>query len=231
MAAKIFFLPFRLYMGLVGKVGGVIFKLGAFLGGKLFGAITRMFPALGRFLGFFTNIGSVIRGKVVAAFTWIFTQLGKLSGKFLTFGAKLGDFLFIGMKEKIVKAFTGMVGMAAGIGRGIADWLNANTPFGNQIDLGPLHFKIPELASGGTITSGGYTLVGERGPEILRLPTGAGVAPMRPARASSAVPNVGGVDGPSMAGAMFHFEIPVKVSNREIGRAVGDYVAERTART
>lgn len=39
-------------------------------------------------------------------------------------------------------------------------------------------FKPPGLAEGGTITSAGSVLVGERGPEILNLPTGASVIPL-----------------------------------------------------
>lgn len=38
--------------------------------------------------------------------------------------------------------------------------------------------SIPKLAEGGTITSPGTVLVGERGPELLSLPTGASVAPL-----------------------------------------------------
>ena len=37
---------------------------------------------------------------------------------------------------------------------------------------------IPYMASGGIITSPGLAVVGERGPELLSLPTGAGVAPL-----------------------------------------------------
>ena len=35
--------------------------------------------------------------------------------------------------------------------------------------------NIPKLATGGTITRGGYALVGERGPELVSLPTGSTV--------------------------------------------------------
>jgi len=38
--------------------------------------------------------------------------------------------------------------------------------------------SIPQLASGGIITSPGYALVGEQGPELLRLPAGAQVEPL-----------------------------------------------------
>jgi hypothetical protein len=35
------------------------------------------------------------------------------------------------------------------------------------------------LAKGGTITSPGLVMVGERGPEVLSLPTGARVTPLQ----------------------------------------------------
>jgi hypothetical protein len=70
-------------------------------------------------------------------------------------------------------------GWAPAIGRGIADWLNAHTPFGDKIDLPkPLpDFTLPALAGGGIIRRGGTALVGEQGPELVALPTGAQVIP------------------------------------------------------
>ena len=65
-----------------------------------------------------------------------------------------------------------------GIGRGIADWLNAHTPFGDTINLGFKKIHIPALATGGTLTSSGGVLVGESGPELLNLPRGASVTPL-----------------------------------------------------
>jgi hypothetical protein len=38
--------------------------------------------------------------------------------------------------------------------------------------------SIPGMASGGTVTSSGMSLVGENGPELLNLPTGASVIPL-----------------------------------------------------
>lgn len=55
--------------------------------------------------------------------------------------------------------------------------------------IGGKSFKIPMLATGGTITSGGWTLVGERGPEFLNLPGGAKVVPLN--RANYDIPTDG----------------------------------------
>ncbi|MBO8164703.1 MAG: phage tail tape measure protein [Brevibacillus sp.] len=47
--------------------------------------------------------------------------------------------------------------------------------------------KLPGLATGGTVTRSGWTLVGERGPELLRLPRAAQVIP------NYELPRLGGV--------------------------------------
>lgn len=47
--------------------------------------------------------------------------------------------------------------------------------------------NIPRLAAGGTLTSAGSVMVGERGPEILSLPRGASVIPLSRARGDVAV--------------------------------------------
>lgn len=55
-------------------------------------------------------------------------------------------------------------------------------PFGlGSIGGGEVHFPhiphVPGVAKGGTFTKGGLALVGEQGPELVALPTGAQVAP------------------------------------------------------
>jgi hypothetical protein len=70
-------------------------------------------------------------------------------------------------------------------------------------------------AAGGTMTAGGMSWVGERGPELLNLPRGAKVIPL---------PRV-----PEFAGGR-HIEIPVVLNGREIARAVYDDMDDRMAR-
>ncbi|MCI1211005.1 MAG: hypothetical protein LKF93_04090 [Bifidobacterium tibiigranuli] len=57
-----------------------------------------------------------------------------------------------------------------GKGFDIPDWVPG---------VGGKSFRIPMLAKGGTITSPGLVMVGERGPEVLSLPTGARVTPLQ----------------------------------------------------
>lgn len=52
---------------------------------------------------------------------------------------------------------------------GARGWLNL---------LNPLPFGIPGLASGGFVSRGGLALVGENGPELAQMPTGARVSPI-----------------------------------------------------
>lgn len=56
-----------------------------------------------------------------------------------------------------------------GFGFTVPDWLPG---------VGGKSFRVPYLADGGTLTSAGTVMVGERGPELLTLPTGARVTPL-----------------------------------------------------
>ncbi|WP_309479078.1 phage tail tape measure protein [Brevibacillus agri] len=47
----------------------------------------------------------------------------------------------------------------------------------DTIDKVKESFRIPGLATGGTVTGSGWTLVGEKGPELLNLPRGSQVIP------------------------------------------------------
>lgn len=77
---------------------------------------------------------------------------------------------------------------------------------------------IPGAADGGTITSPGLTMVGERGPELLSLPKGASVIPLTDRVTANAV------GGPS------RIEVPVYLNGRQIALAVADEVSNARAR-
>jgi hypothetical protein len=130
-----------------------------------------------------------------------------------------------------MKLFVGAGAFAASIGRGIADWLNDETPFGDHVSLGPFGgFTIPKLAMGGTITAGGYALVGEQGPEVVRLPTGATVAPNRAAQARTNAHS-----GTSAARGVFQgtdrpLVVQVMVGRRQIAEAVAEHMSDIRAK-
>lgn len=73
----------------------------------------------------------------------------------------------------IIGLINGAIGALNGISVSIPDWVPL---FGGQT-FGISLPTIPMLAEGGTITRAGSVIVGERGPELLRLPAGASVDP------------------------------------------------------
>lgn len=105
-------------------------------------------------------------------------------------------------------------GFAANVGREIADWLNASTPFGDHIKVGPVDFTLPALAGGGTMLTGGTALVGEQGPELVTLPAGASVIPLTPASGSMSA----------------NITVPVYLDRRQIALATGSWYADQAAR-
>lgn len=175
-----------------------------------------------------------LKGGAAAVFNWIKGNwpllLAILTGPF---GAAVG--LIITHFDKIKKAaetvvsavksifgkipaiissiFSGASNFAGNIGREIADWLNANTPFGDHVKVGPVDFTMPALAQGGTMLTGGTALVGEQGPELVSLPAGASVIPLT---ASS-----------SMAATI---TVPVYLDRRQIALATGSWYSDQAAR-
>lgn len=86
-------------------------------------------------------------------------------------------------------------------------------------DLGMPH--IPMLAAGGTFTSAGSAIVGERGPELITLPRGATVSPM----------STSGSVGVGIAPMQMPDHVTIlQIDRREIARAAGKYTSDRTAR-
>jgi hypothetical protein len=127
--------------------------------------------------------------------------------------------MFGQIKSFISGVFSGS--FVSGIGRGLADWLNANTPFGDRVEFSVLGkhvgFTIPALAQGGTTTRGGTALVGERGPELVSLPPAAQVIP----NSALAVAGAGG-------DSVIHTHVYLR--DREIAEAIGRYTSDRLAR-
>jgi tape measure domain-containing protein len=120
------------------------------------------------------------------------------------------------IKTFISSVFKGGSEFISGLGRGLADWLNANTPFGDRVEFKVLGksvgFTIPALAEGGTIMRGGTALVGERGPELVSLPQAAVVQPL------------------AQGGGVFTIEVPVYLDKRQIAHATAQYNADQAAR-
>lgn len=82
-----------------------------------------------------------------------------------------------GVVEAVKKPINALIGginsMFSALSLDIPEWVPIIG--GESISLP----QIPMLAKGGTITSGGSVIVGEQGPEVLNLPTGASVQPLQ----------------------------------------------------
>lgn len=91
-----------------------------------------------------------------------------------TFFANVGTGIADGIKNGVKSAVNFVIGMVNGLINGInflIRGINAVNPFSDI----PSIPHVPKLAKGGTLTSGGQVMVGERGKEIVSLPEGASV--------------------------------------------------------
>lgn len=112
-----------------------------------------------------------IRDAAVAAWRWISDKVGPIIDGIMGFIDDL-----IGAIQKAIDWLRQLGNFGAGLGADLAGLIE-----GGQI-------VIPGLAHGGLVTRGGMAMVGERGPELLRLPAGAEVSP----RITGGMPGGGG---------------------------------------
>lgn len=170
-----------------------------------------------------------VKNAAVGVFNWIKGHwpllLGILTGPIgLAVGLIIKNWgkvksTVVNVANTIKGALTGAFNAVAGAAKGAIDvilggWnaLQFKIP---GFKVGPVHFggttigvpKIPLLAAGGTVTTAGSAIVGERGPEILSLPAGAQVSPL--------------------GGGVIHTH--VYIGPREIATAISDYVAGQQA--
>lgn len=206
------------------KFGGVFRWLGGFLVVattpiRLIGSAVK---ALGRIFSF---VGRGPVGIFRSALGAVLDFILSLPRRFFSAGGKLAKALITG----ILVAF-GTIGRLGGqVGGAIAKWLNDNTIFGDKVDIGPFHGHIPKLASGGYITGGGLALVGEQGPEVVHLPSGASVIPNH-AMVRSPNRDAAQGRGERFEGAGQPPIVKVFIGRRQIAEAVGEEVAKRRAR-
>jgi hypothetical protein len=122
--------------------------------------------------GVLNGIGNAISG----ALSWISNTWNSMWGGMVDFlaGAFAG---LVGIVKApingVIGLINGAIGALNGISIDIPDWVPG---FGGQT-FGISLPRIPYLAKGGTITGSGYAVVGENGPELLKLPRGAQVNP------------------------------------------------------
>jgi hypothetical protein len=100
---------------------------------------------------------------------------------------------------------SGLAGLASELGHAISDAVS-----GALSHIPVPHVNIPHFAKGVSNFSGGLALVGERGPELLSLPGGSSVTPMRGGAGALAFAGSGGGD------LHVHFDGPVYADDRGI---------------
>ncbi|AVH58659.1 MULTISPECIES: phage tail tape measure protein [Streptomyces] len=159
----------------------------SFIRDKVFGPIGRFFTqTIPRWSG-------MVRDAVVGAWNSTKNKVQSVVGGMLSWvRGKWDGFIgfFRGLPGKIGRATSGMFNGVKNAFRSAINWVIGKwNNFGFSIGGGSFMGKslprvtigtpnIPYLAKGGLITRGGMAMVGERGPEVLSLPRGAGVAPL-----------------------------------------------------
>lgn len=134
----------------------------------------------------------IIGGAIVAWWTGLWTGIGdffagawdRMLGVLGLVGDAFGT-VFGTIGDVIRGAFEGVVAFVIDLINSIVRPLNnliggvngVTSVVGDAIGISLSIPSIPMLANGGTLTSGGSVIVGERGPELLTLPRGATVDP------------------------------------------------------
>lgn len=196
------------------------------------------------------NVLNPILIAIGAAFKWISGFLSTLSGAFQTAFSGVASFLtgiFNTVKNVVVSVLNWIIdrinnvidvlnilpGVSIGhighIGAGSATGVST-TGAGNALHppVGPAAVKkwgsqplsLGKRALGGPIQRTGMYVIGEHGAELMHLPAGAHVKPMRPSDHYQPV-------DPSLKIGLTSI---VQVDRREIARAYGRFVDDRTAR-
>lgn len=133
-----------------GAVGGVLGALGRLVGqvGRLIGMV---FRPIGRvFSSAWRTATGIVSGGVQSIINAVTSAPGRLlalAGRFASAGASLGR-SFI---NAIGSGLSAAGGFISNIGDSIRRWINAATPFGDTIKLGPVSVQLPALAQGGRV--------------------------------------------------------------------------------
>jgi predicted membrane protein len=132
----------------------------------------------------------------------------------------------------IVKNFDAIKSAVGAAIHWIADRFRDIAKFFDQLHIGKIVSavgsvagKLPGLATGGTVISGGAAVVGERGPEIVTLARGATVWPTPAVEALAGRPPLDTRGGPTQT-----VVTKVYLDRRQIAEAVGTYASDKQAR-
>jgi tape measure domain-containing protein len=194
-------------IGMLGKLGGV-FRVIAFAAKvlavplRVLGAVFKgLISVVGKLFGVLGKMGP-IASRAMSALTRPFRSLG---AKFLEFG------------KAIVTGIANGIKSAPGA---ILGALKSMLPGGKAGSL--IRKAIPGLASGGVVGRGGVALVGEAGPELVRMDAGARVYPL-PSPSVSPIAAGGGYGSGDI-------HVPVYLDGRVITEVVAQRTSDRRAR-
>lgn len=162
----------------------VITKVAQFVNGLInfVGAVGRAVAAAVRFASSLQNQVQHGIATVVSAVTALPGKIIALGGRMLEAGKKFMGKLFDGIKAGASAAGGFIAGLAGQLVSAVKGAINSalNLPLEVNFDKGPIHIHatvIPALAKGTSNFAGGLALVGEEGPELVNLPSGARVTP------------------------------------------------------
>lgn len=127
--------------------------------------------------GLFVSVWEKITGAIDTAVQWIIDRWNALMGFFSgipEFFTKIGQGIADGIKAGFKSAVNWLIDMVNGLINGTNELIGGINDVNPFSDIPPIP-HIPKLAHGGLIDQGGMAVVGERGPELVDLPTGARV--------------------------------------------------------
>lgn len=114
---------------------------------------------------------------------------------------------------------------------GIKQIIGAAGKAGSWLGKAAGGLKFPGMATGGVVRSGGVSLIGENGPELLSFPKGARVDPL-PSISAPAAKNVPNLSGSLAAHSKLDLtvQVPVNIDGRKVADAVGRVTRDRVNR-
>jgi CMP-N-acetylneuraminic acid synthetase len=210
--------------GFIMDIGASIFKfiMRPFdLAKGLINGIIQMFT--GDFMGGLKTIGDAIMNFIMAPFNLVQELFNKFTGMFSGLGDKIKD-AAKGMLDFLPDSLNPFAG-------GDEETAKAASAAGSEK-------KIGAAATGGTITKGGATLVGEKGPEVVSLPQGSVVANASATKQiGSAMSSMGGAspDGSSQSPELAVLQsMDAKIGSllepmQKVGEAIGSVVGSITS--
>lgn len=193
---RVLAVPVRATIGIFKGVVGIV--------GKVWGVFGRALMGAQRFVGTFTGMPARVIRAALNMVSGIMGKIEALPGRMLAGGKSAikgllsgirsvgGDVLTAakGLGSKIIDGMVGVIKKSPGA---IKDALMSIVPGPVKGAVSKVLGSVPGLATGGHVTGTGWAMVGERGPELLRLPGGSTVYDHQQTAAATSQPVRGAV--------------------------------------